>query len=77
MYVTIIVILCQVFKYSLVRVNCKMSISELPKEIEQREELGHWEMDTVGGGKGGNKEVLLVLSERCSRKELIYKISTS
>lgn len=31
-------------------------------------------MDTVVGEKGGTKEVLLVVSERCSRKELIYKI---
>lgn len=49
-------------------------ISERPQIIEKREELGHWEMDTVVGGKGGTKEVLLVLSERSSRKELIYKI---
>ena len=52
------------------------SISERPKKIEQREELGHQEMDTVVGGKGGNKAVLLVLTERHSRKELIYKIKS-
>jgi IS30 family transposase len=50
------------------------SIEERPKEVEKRKEIGHWEMDTVVGGKGGNKDVLLVLSERCSRKELIFKM---
>jgi IS30 family transposase len=50
------------------------SISERPQKVEERKEIGHWEMDTVDGGKGGNKDVLLVLSERCSRKELIFKL---
>lgn len=50
------------------------SISERPQKVEERNELGHWEMDTVVGGKNGKKDVLLVLSERCSRKELIFKM---
>lgn len=33
----------------------------------------HWEMDTVVG-KQGTKTVLLVLSERVTRKVLIFKI---
>lgn len=49
------------------------SISERPKEIDARDEIGHWEMDTVVG-KQGTKTVLLVLSERVTRKELIFKI---
>jgi len=49
------------------------SISERPKAIDTREETGHWEMDTVVG-KQGTKTVLLVLSERTTRKELIIKI---
>ena len=49
------------------------SISERPKEIDMRYEVGHWEMDTVVG-KQGTKTVLLVLSERVTRKELIFKI---
>lgn len=51
------------------------SISERPKEIDARDEIGHWEMDTVVG-KQGTKTVLLVLSERVTRKELIFKISS-
>jgi IS30 family transposase len=49
------------------------SISERPKEIDERNEIGHWEMDTVIG-KQGTKTVLLVLSERVTRKELIFKM---
>ena len=49
------------------------SIAERPPEIDKREEFGHWEMDTVVG-KRGTKSVLLVLSERMTRKELIFKI---
>ena len=50
------------------------SISDRPKDIESRKEIGHWEMDTVVG-KQGTKAVLLVLSERTLRKELIFKLS--
>lgn len=47
---------------------------ELRSEIiNKREELGHWEMDTVVG-KRGTKSCLLVLTERVSRKEIIYKL---
>jgi len=49
------------------------SISERPEEIESREEYGHWEMDTVIG-KAGTKAALLVLSERKTREELIFKL---
>ena len=49
------------------------SISERPERVETREETGHWEMDCVVG-KQGTKTVLLVLSERATRKELIFKM---
>lgn len=51
------------------------SISDRPIEIDNREEFGHWEMDTVVG-KQGSKTVLLVLSERMTRQELIFKIKS-
>lgn len=50
------------------------SIEERPKEIETRQEYGHWEMDCVVGKQGGSGAVLLVLSERKSRQEIIIKI---
>lgn len=50
------------------------SIEERPEGIEVREEYGHWEMDCVVGKKSGSGAVLLVLSERQSRKEIIRKM---
>lgn len=52
-----------------------ISISQRNEEIESREEYGHWEMDTVVGKKGTNA-VLLVLTERKTRQEIIRKIKS-
>ena len=49
------------------------SISERPPDIDKREKIGHWEMDTVVG-KPKSKTTLLVLSERKTRYEIIYKM---
>lgn len=51
------------------------------KRIDERPEAantrasGHWEMDTVVSGRGG-KGALLVLTERHSRYELIFKLES-
>ncbi|MDD6667732.1 MAG: IS30 family transposase [Lachnospiraceae bacterium] len=50
------------------------SIDQRPDAINAREEFGHWEMDTVKGKKNVSKSCLLVLSERKTRKELVYKM---
>lgn len=50
------------------------SIEERPKEIRKRTEYGNWEMDTVYSGKDKSSACLLVLTERQTREELIYKI---
>lgn len=50
------------------------SIEERPSNVEDREELGHWEMDLVVGKKGGSKAVLLTITERTSRREIIRKL---
>lgn len=47
------------------------SIERRPKEIKDRVSFGHWEMDCVCGN---TKPVLLVLSERLTRKEIIFKM---
>lgn len=49
-------------------------ISERPEAADQRSEYGHWEIDTVVGGKGTSPACLLVLTERASRHEIIRKI---
>lgn len=65
---------------STVALNNKLArtIEDRPKEVLNREEFGHWEMDTVvgGHGKGKSKECLLVLSERMTRFEIIRKIES-
>ncbi len=48
-------------------------IEKRPKEIEERKEFGHWEMDSVLG-KRGSKNTLLVLTERKTRNEIIFKL---
>lgn len=49
------------------------SISSRPEHINERQEPGHWEMDLVIG-KGNAGPVLLTLTERVSRQELIFKL---
>jgi transposase, IS30 family len=50
------------------------SIAERPKEVNDRKEYGHWEMDCVVGPKKGKGSALLVLTERTSREEIIRKL---
>lgn len=49
------------------------SIEERPKEINRRETVGHWEMDTVYSSHD-DKACLLVLTERKTRKEIMRKM---
>lgn len=49
------------------------SITNRPDWINDRSELGHWEMDLVIGKKD-SRSVLLTLTERVSRHELIFKL---
>jgi IS30 family transposase len=46
-------------------------IEDRPEAAEARTERGHWEMDLVAGC---GKACLLVMTERVSRKELIFKL---
>mgnify|MGYP000154749285 CR=1 FL=1 len=48
------------------------SIENRPDEVATRETFGHWEMDTVVGPQGKSKKVMLVLTERKTRKEIVY-----
>lgn len=51
-----------------------VSISERPEAINTREEFGHWEIDLVIGKKTSGDKVLLTLTERKTRKEIVRKI---
>jgi IS30 family transposase len=50
------------------------SIDERPVHINDRSEFGHWEIDTVIGKKDKSDAVLLTMTERMTRKEIIRKI---
>lgn len=52
------------------KVSRGTSIEKRPEKINRREEVGHWEMDTVLGGRGSKKS-LLVLTERATLLEVI------
>ena len=53
------------------RRNVGTSIELRPKEIQGRDEVGHWEMDTVVGAQGKSKQSFLVLTERKTRYEIV------
>lgn len=50
-----------------------LSIDERPMEALDRQEFGHWEIDTVIGKKNKNDHVLLTLTERKTRQEFIFR----
>lgn len=50
------------------------SIEHRPDYINNRSQFGHWEMDTVHGNKKGKRQTLLVLTERKTNFELIFKL---
>lgn len=50
------------------------SIEKRPEIIDNREEFGHWEMDTVYSGKKKSTVALLVLTERKTRNENIIVV---
>lgn len=47
------------------------TIHDRPHQIELKQEIGHWEMDTVEGKQGKSEAVLLVLTERATNMEII------
>ncbi|EIJ77611.1 Integrase catalytic region (plasmid) [Bacillus methanolicus PB1] len=49
------------------------SIEERPAEVNDRQEFGHWEIDTVIGKKS-NDQALLTITERKTRKEIIIRV---
>lgn len=50
------------------------SIEERPKQVDTREEFGHWETDLVIGQKSGKDEALLTLLERKTREFSIIRL---
>ena len=56
------------------RASAGTSIEKRPKDVDTREEFGHWEMDSVVGPQGASDCTLLVLTERKTRQEIIRKL---
>ena len=56
------------------RASSGTSIEQRPDYINERQEPGHWEMDTVYSGKQTSKKALLVLTERKTRQEIIERM---
>ena len=64
-------------KLAKTRANRKIlgdSIELRPDYIENREEFGHWEIDTVVGSKAKSDNALLTLVERQTRNVIVRKI---
>lgn len=60
------------------RTKCaERSIDTRPKEVEERKTFGHWELDTVQGGKGTPTDCLFTMTERKSRIEIAARIPNS
>lgn len=51
------------------------SIERRPFEVFARTTFGHWEMDSIIGKKDGKRQSLLVLTERLTRYELVFRVS--
>ena len=50
------------------------SIAERPSNINNREEFGHWEIDTVIGQTSKDDYVLLTILERKTRNAIFIKL---
>lgn len=50
------------------------SITTRPEHVSERKEFGHWEGDTVVGGRGRGTERLLTMTERKTRTEITRRI---
>ena len=50
------------------------SIDERPENIDLREEFGHWEIDSVLGGKNENEPAIVSLTERKLRHSIWLKV---
>ena len=65
--------ICEATLYSYIKKGVFLTIEKRSPEIDDRTEIGHWEMDCVEGKKK-TKETLLVLTERKARKEIMVKM---
>lgn len=60
-------------KHCCIKVPPEKSIDFRPKEIDKREEYGHWEGDLVVGARNKGS-VIFTLTERKTREEILFKL---
>ena len=53
-----------------------LSIEERPTEVDNREEFGHFEIDTIVGLRNGQESVILTMIERKTRFQIIRLIDS-
>ena len=58
------------------RVPKGLPIDRRPTHVNHRLSFGHWEMDSVIGTAEGKRQSLLVLTERLTRFEIIFRASS-
>lgn len=63
-------------KSSLPANKAEYSIETRPEEINNRSVFGHFEIDTVIGTRRGKHECLLTMTERKTKLEFIFKLSS-
>lgn len=56
------------------RRNFGRSIDERPETVQSRNEIGHWEIDTVVGHKSARESVVLTLTEKATDYYIAVKI---
>lgn len=54
----------------------KRSIEDRNSNVDERNEFGHWEIDTVIGSKYKSDNVVLTLVEHITRKYIVLKITS-
>ena len=64
----------KIYRHRKKAITLEHSIENRLAAIDERKEIGRWEIDLIVGGKGKSKAVLLTLTERYSRKQIIRKI---
>lgn len=63
-------------KVKATRAPKRLPIDRRPTYINRRLSFGHWEMDSVIGTAEGKRQSLLVLTERLTRFEIIFRASS-
>ena len=68
------VTVCVTTLYSYIDKGIFLKLSNKNLPVKKNKKFGNWEMDSVLGKRGKSKNTLLVLTERKTRNEIIFKL---